>query len=65
MEPWSWHQQASRAGRRLDLGKTSRDLAIESKLLELGEGKMVKAVMPLHELRLVISGDKVDVLVLL
>jgi hypothetical protein len=50
------------AGRRLDLGKTLRDLAtIECELLELGKGsKVAKAVMSLHELSLVISGAKVD-----
>ncbi len=47
--------EASRAGRRLDLGQLSWDLSIESKLLELGEGQVAEAVMPAHELGLVVD----------
>jgi hypothetical protein len=57
-------KKASRTGRRLDLGKMLRDLAIERKLLELGEGKMSKVVMSLHELSLAISGAEVDMRIL-
>ena len=55
-------KEASRAGRRLDLGQSSRDLAVKCKLLELGEGQGAEAVMPAHELGLVVNGGKVDVL---
>jgi hypothetical protein len=41
------------------------DLTVECKLLEFGEGKVAKEVMPLHELSLVISGAEVDLLILL
>ncbi len=58
-------KEASCAGRRLDLVQSSRDLAVKHKLLELGEGQVAKAVVPAHELSLVINGGKVDVLVLL
>ncbi len=51
--------------RRLDLGQLSRDLAIKHELLELGEGQVAKAVMPAHELDLVVNGNEVDVLVFL
>ncbi len=37
-------------GGRLDLGKALRDLPVGCKLLELGEGKVAKVLMPLHEL---------------
>ncbi len=53
---------ASHAGRRLDLGQTSRDLAIKRQLLELGEGQVAEAVMPAHEFGLVIGCGQVDVL---
>jgi hypothetical protein len=58
-------KEASRAGRRLDLGQLLKDLAIECKLLELGEGQVAEAVMPAHELGLAANGGKVDVLVFL
>ncbi len=38
------------------------DLAIEGKLFELWEGKVTKAVMPSHELRLFVGGQELDVL---
>ncbi len=46
---------ASTLGRQ-HLGKLLWDLAIEGKLCELWEGKVTKAVMPLHELGLFIGG---------
>ncbi len=48
-------KEPSRAGRRLDLGQLSWDLAIQGKLLELGEGQVAKAVMPVHEFGLVVD----------
>ncbi len=48
-------KEASGAGRRLDLGQTSRDLAIKRQLLELGEGQVAEAVMPAHEFGLVLN----------
>ncbi len=50
-------KEASRAGRRLDLGQSSWDLAIEGKLLELGEGQVAEAVMPAHEFGLVVNSS--------
>jgi hypothetical protein len=38
------------------------DLAIDGKLLELGEAQVAKAVMPSHELGLIVSSRKLDVL---
>ncbi len=58
-------KEASRTGRRLDLGQMSRDLAVKCQLLELGEGQVAKAIMPAHELGLVIDCSQVDVLVFL
>ncbi len=58
-------KKASRPGRRLDLGQTLRDLAVKHKLLELGEGQVAKAVMPAHELGLVVDSGEIDVLVFL
>ena len=49
-------KKASCAGRRLDLGQSLWDLAIKRELLELGEGQVAKAVMPAHELGLVVDG---------
>ncbi len=49
-------KEASCAGRRLDLGQSLWDLSIEGKLLELGEGQVAKAIMPAHELGLVLNG---------
>jgi hypothetical protein len=49
-------KEASRTGRMLDLSQSLWDLSIESKLLELGEGQVAKAVMPAHELGLVVDG---------
>jgi hypothetical protein len=48
-------KKASHTGGRLDLGQLSRDLAVEHELLELGEGQVAKAVMPAHELGLVVN----------
>ncbi len=50
-------KEASRAGRRLDLGQSSWDLAIDGKLLELGEGQVAEAVMPAHEFGLVVDSS--------
>jgi hypothetical protein len=58
-------KEASRTGRRLDLGQTSRDLAIKRQLLELGEGQVAEAVMPAHEFGLVVDCGRVDMLVFL
>jgi hypothetical protein len=58
-------KEASCAGRRLDLGQSSRDLTVKLKLLELGEGQVAKVVMPAHELGLVVNGGRVDMLVFL
>ncbi len=41
---------------RQHLGKLLQDFAFEGKLFELREGKVTKAVMPLHELGLFIGG---------
>ncbi len=46
---------------RQHLGKLLWDLAVEGKLLKLGEAQVTKAVMPLHELGLIVSGRKLDV----
>ncbi len=58
-------KEASRAGRRLDLGQTLRDLAVMRQLLELGEGQVAEAVMPAHEFGLVINCGQVEELVFL
>jgi hypothetical protein len=58
-------KEASHAGRRLDLGQTSRDLAVKCQLLELGEGQVAEAVMPAHEFGLVVNCGQVDMLVFL
>jgi hypothetical protein len=41
------------------------DFPVEGKLLELCEGKMTEAVVPTHELGLIVGSGKVDVLPLL
>jgi hypothetical protein len=43
------------------LGKLLWDLAVEGKLLELGEAQVAKAVMPAHELGLIVGGHELDV----
>ncbi len=58
-------KEAFRAGRMLDFGQTSRDLAVKLQLLELGEGQVAEEVMPAHELGLVVNCSQVDVLVFL
>jgi hypothetical protein len=58
-------KKASHTCRRPDLGQMSRDLSVKRKLLELGVGQMAEAVMPTHELGLVVNGGKVDMLVFL
>jgi hypothetical protein len=47
--------------RRFNLGKFLEDITIESKLLELGEAQVAKAVVPTHELGLIIGSSKLDV----
>jgi hypothetical protein len=47
---------ASMLGRHHLVGKLLWDLAIEGGLLELWEGKVTKAVIPLHELGLFVGG---------
>ena len=37
------------------------DFLVEGKLLELSEGKMAEAVVPTHELGLIVGSGKVDV----
>ncbi len=54
-------EAASTLGRQ-HLGKLLWNLAVEGKLFELWKGKVTKAVMPLHELGLFVSGQKLDVL---
>ncbi len=54
-------QAASTLGRQ-HLSELLQDFAIESKLLELWEGKVAKAVMPLHELCFFVGGQELDVL---
>ncbi len=46
---------------RQNLGKLLWDLAIEGKLHELREAQVAKAVVPAHQLGLVIGGCKLDV----
>ncbi len=47
---------------RQHLGKLLWDLAIEGKLLELWKTHMPEAVMPSHELSLIVGRCKLDVL---
>ncbi len=54
-------QAASTLGRQ-HLGELLWDLAIEGKLLELWEGKVAEAVMPLHELCLFVGSQELDIL---
>ncbi len=58
-------KEASRAGRKLDLGQTLRNLAAKRQLLELGEGQVAEALMLVHEFGLVVNCGQVDVLVFL
>jgi hypothetical protein len=46
---------------RQNLGKLLWDLTIEGKLLELSKAQMAKALMPVHELDLIVGGHKLDV----
>ncbi len=55
-------KQASCTLERQHLGKLLRDLAFEGKLLEFWKGKVIKAVMPLHELGLFVGGRELHVL---
>ncbi len=41
---------------RTNVGKLGKDLAIARKLLELWEGGVAEAIMPLHQLSLIIRG---------
>jgi hypothetical protein len=50
-------KEASRTGRRLDLGQSLWDLSIEGKLLELGGGQVAEVVMPVHEYGIVVDGS--------
>ncbi len=54
-------QTASALGRQ-HLGELLWNLAVEGKLFELWKGKVTKALMPLHELGLFVSGRELDVL---
>ncbi len=49
-------QAASTLGRQ-HLGKLLWNLAVECKLFEPWKGKMTEAVMPLHELGLLVGGQ--------
>ncbi len=46
---------------RQHLGRLLWDLAIEGKLLELGEAQVAKAVMSLHELGMIIGSRELDI----
>ncbi len=46
---------------RQNLCKLLWDLAIEGELLKLREAQVAKAVMPAHEIGLIVSGHKLDV----
>ena len=47
------------------LGKATRDLAILGKDLEFWEGEVAKAVMPSHQLGLIVGGGELEFLVFL
>ena len=47
------------------LGKTTRDLAILGKDLEFWEGEVAEAVMPSHQLGMIVGGSELKFLVLL
>ncbi len=47
------------------LAKATRDLAILGKDLEFWEGEVAKAVMPSHQLGLIIGGNELEFLVFL
>jgi hypothetical protein len=47
------------------LARKTRDLAILGKDLEFWEGEMAEAVMPLHQLGLIIGGGMLEFLVFL
>ncbi len=49
-------KKAAGTAGRTNVGKLGRDLAIARKLLELWEGGVAKAIMPLHQLSLIIRG---------
>jgi hypothetical protein len=55
-------EKAASTLERLNLGEHLWDLAVEGKLLELGEAPQVaKAVMPAHELGLIVGSRELDV----
>ncbi len=54
-------QAASTLGRQ-HLGKLLWNLAAEGELFELWKGKVTEAVMPLHELSLLICGQELEIL---
>jgi hypothetical protein len=58
------NEAAGALGRR-HLGKATRDLAILGKDLEFWEGEVAEAVMPLHQLGLIVGGGKLKFLVFL
>ncbi len=58
-------EEAACALGRRHLGKATRDLAILGKDLEFWEGEVAKAVMPLHQLGLIIGGVELEFLVFL
>ena len=57
-------EAACALGRR-HLGKATRDLTILGKDLEFWEGEVAKAVMPLHQLGLIVGGGELKFLVFL
>ncbi len=62
--PWKLGHCAKEAAGALgqhNLGKFHWDLTIESKLLELGKAYVAKAVVPMHELSLIVSSRELDV----
>ncbi len=63
--PWKLGHCAKKAASTLGrqhLGKLLWNLAIEGKLFELWKGKMTEAVMPSHELGLLVGSRELDVL---
>ncbi len=58
-------EEAACALGRRHLGKAMRDLAILGKDLEFWEGEVAEAVMPSHQLGLIVGGSKLKFLVFL
>jgi hypothetical protein len=58
-------EEAACALGRRHLGKATRDLAILGKVLEFWEGEVAEAVMPSHQLGLIVRGGLLELLVFL